>query len=103
MKFTVADSTHDFYDGRIDECMTPTDALVSSVATDEVGTNLQNSLPRDFGLPFDAELEAAGIRDSVAAVITSEDPLSHPTHRQAGQNLVHFCVHFAEFERMLLM
>jgi len=68
--------------------MMPTDAPVSSFATDEVGTNLQISLPWDFGLPFDAELQAAGFRESVAAVITLEDPVSPPTHRQAGVNQV---------------
>lgn len=81
----------------------PTDAPVSSFATDEVGTNLQISLPQDFGLPFDAEVQAAGFRESVAAVITPEDPLSPPTHRQAGVNQVHFCAPFPEFKRMLLM
>lgn len=103
-KFTIADSTHGIDDGRIDECMMPTDAPVSSFATDEVGTNLQISVPQlDFGLPFDAELQAAGFRESVAAVTTPEDSLSPPTHRQAGANQVPFCAHFPEFKRMLLM
>ena len=103
-KFTIADSTHDIVDGRVDEYMMPTDAPVSSFATDEVGTNLQISVPQlDFGLPFDAEIQAAGFPELVAAVTTPEDPLS-PTHRQAGVNQVqYFCAHFAEFKRMLLM
>ncbi len=103
LKFTIADSTHNIDDGRIDESMVPTDAPVSSFGTDEVGTNLQNDLPQDFALSSDAEPQAAGFRDSVPAVITPEGPLSPPIHRQAGGNQVHFCVHFPKFKRMLLL
>ena len=95
-KFTIADSNHD-------ESMVPTDAPVSSFGTEEVGTNLQNDLPQDFAPSSDSEPQAAGFRDSVPAVLTPEGLLSPPPHKQAGENQVHFCVHFSEFKRMVLM